>query len=95
MEQIQAVGKLQKNYNVTIPQKIRKLFHMELGDIIRFIVKDDGILIQPKKLVDTTQAYFWTNQWQEDEKSASLDIKEGRVSKTKNMKDLIKKLKAK
>jgi TRAP-type C4-dicarboxylate transport system substrate-binding protein len=33
----------------------------------------------PKKLMDKSQAYFWTRKWQEAEKEASEDIKAGRV----------------
>lgn len=94
-EPIEMVGKLQKNYNVTIPKRFREIFHLRLGDFIKFVVRKDGILMQPKKLIDSTQAYFWTKEWQEDELSAELDIKTGRVSKTKNIKELIKKIKAK
>jgi hypothetical protein len=32
-----------------------------------------------KKLVDKSQAYFWTKEWQEAEKEAGKDIKAGRV----------------
>lgn len=95
LEPVETIGKLQKNYNVTIPKRIREIFHLQLGDFIRFVVRKDGILMQPNKLVDSTQAYFWTKEWQENELKAEKDIKTGRVSKTKNMKELLKKLKAK
>ena len=32
----------------------------------------------PKKLVDKSQAYFWTRKWQEGEREADEDIKAGR-----------------
>lgn len=91
---VEFIGKLQKNYNVTIPKRLREAFHLKLGDFILFVVRKDGILMQPKSLVDSTQAYFWTKEWQKGEFNAEMDIKTGRVSKTKNMKELIKKLKA-
>ena len=30
--------------------------------------------------MDINQAYFWTKEWQEAEKEASEDIKQGRLS---------------
>ena len=30
--------------------------------------------------MDTNQAYFWAKEWQEAEKEASEDIKQGRLS---------------
>lgn len=89
------IGKLQKNYNVTIPKRFRDALHLNLGDYILFVIKKDGILLRPKKLVDPSQAYFWTKEWQKDEIKAENDIKKSRVSKTKNISELIKKLKSK
>ena len=37
--------------------------------------------IKPKELVDKSQAWFWTKEWQEGEKEANRDIKAGRVSR--------------
>ena len=46
----------------------------------------------PKKLVDKSQAYFWTKQWQEAEKEADEDIRAGRVKTFDSVEDLIKDL---
>lgn len=46
----------------------------------------------PKKLVDKSQAYFWTKQWQEAEKEADADIKAGRVKTFDSVEELIKDL---
>jgi len=36
------------------------------------------------------QAYFWTKEWQAGEREADEDLKAGRVTKTKNLKELLK-----
>jgi len=46
----------------------------------------------PKKLVDKSQAYFWTRKWQEGERAADEDIKAGRVKTFDSVDDLIKDL---
>ena len=38
------------------------------------------------------QAYFYAPDWQKEEKAAQKDIEEGRITKTKNIKDLLKEL---
>jgi hypothetical protein len=43
----------------------------------------------PKKLVDKSQAYFWTRKWQEGEREADQDIKAGRVKKFDSVEELI------
>jgi len=49
-------------------------------------------VLVPKKLVDKSQAYFWTKSWQEGEKEAEEDIKSGRVKVFDSVKELIKEL---
>jgi len=46
----------------------------------------------PKKLVDKSQAYFWTKRWQKGEKEAAEDIKAGRVKTFDSVDELIKDL---
>jgi len=46
----------------------------------------------PKKLVDKSQAYFWTKRWQEAEKEADEDIRAGRVKVFGSVDELIEDL---
>jgi hypothetical protein len=46
----------------------------------------------PKKLIDKSQAYFWTKKWQEGEKEADADIKAGRVKVFDSAEELTKDL---
>ncbi len=46
----------------------------------------------PKKLVDKSQAYFWTKRWQEAEKEADEDIRAGRVKAFDSVDELIEDL---
>jgi antitoxin MazE len=43
----------------------------------------------PKKLVDKSQAYFWTKKRQESEREAHEDIKAGRVKTFDSVEELI------
>jgi hypothetical protein len=38
------------------------------------------------------QAYFWTKEWQEGEKEADRDIKQGKIGKPESAKDIIRHL---
>jgi hypothetical protein len=46
----------------------------------------------PKKLVDKSQAYFWTKRWQKGEREADEDIKAGRAKSFDSVDELIKDL---
>lgn len=65
---------------ITIPKRIRELFNLEDGDVLVIEGREDGILMKPRKLLDPTQAWFWTEEWQKKERRADEDIKGGRVS---------------
>jgi antitoxin PrlF len=50
---------------VTIPAEIREAAHLEEGDPVEVEVVEEGILLRPQKIIDASQAWFWTNPWQE------------------------------
>jgi len=55
-------------------------------------VEDERAVLMPKKLVDKSQAYFWTRRWQEGEREADEDIKAGRVKTFDSVDELIEDL---
>jgi SpoVT / AbrB like domain. len=65
---------------LTLPDSIRRLAHVDEGDVLEVSVEDVGIVLRAKKLVDADQAWFWTEAWQRGERRASQDIRDGRVS---------------
>ena len=84
--------KVTRNGQVTLPAPTRRALHVEEGDYIEVRVTEDSIVLTPKKLVDKSQAYFWSPSWQAAEREASQDIAAGRVHAAKNVDDLIAKL---
>ena len=84
--------KLGKSNQVAIPKEIVNNFGLKQDDYLDVYVKDNKIILEPKVLVPKDQAYFFTKEWQTDEWDAEQDIKEHRVTKTKNLKELFKKL---
>ena len=72
--------RVRQNGQITIPKKLREMFDLKKGDILLVESREDGILIQPRKLVDPTQSWFWSKEWQEKERQADADITAGRVS---------------
>jgi AbrB family looped-hinge helix DNA binding protein len=65
---------------ITIPKKTRELFNLADGDVLVIEEREDGIMMKPRKLLDPTQAWFWTKEWQKKENEASEDIHAERVS---------------
>jgi hypothetical protein len=55
-------------------------------------VVDDRAVVTPKKLVDKSQAYFWTEEWQKGEAEAEADVKAGRVKTFDSVEELLEDL---
>ena len=53
----------------------------------------DEIVLRKKSLVDASQAYFWTDEWQRGEREAQDDIRRRRVKRFRSAKALISDLK--
>jgi AbrB family looped-hinge helix DNA binding protein len=64
---------------LTLPEEIRSAAHLEEGDLLDAEITPDGILLRPQKVIDSTQAWFWTPTWQAGEREADSDRTAGRV----------------
>jgi AbrB family looped-hinge helix DNA binding protein len=76
-----AYSKITRNFQISIPKEIRERFRLREGDLVEMEERDGEIILVPKKLVDADQAWFWSREWQEGEREAEEDIREGRVSR--------------
>ena len=82
-------SKVTRHGQVTLPASVRRKLGIEEGDLIEVLVEDDKAVLLPTKIVDKSQVYFWTKEWQEAEKEASEDIKAGRVKTFDNVEELL------
>src|SRR5438067_1059144 len=64
---------------LTLPDEIRKAARLEEGDLLEAELTAEGILLRPQKLIDATQAWYWSKQWQAGEREADADLDAGRV----------------
>jgi len=89
------MSKVTRHGQVTLPASVRKQLGIEEGDLVEIEVQDERAVLMPKKLVDKSQAYFWTKRWQDAEREAGEDIKAGRVKTFDSVDELIKDLEQK
>jgi len=86
------VMQIRHNFQITLPAFVRKKLKLKVGDILETDIKEGKVIITPKRVIDASQAWFWSEGWQEVEKEARADIRLGRVKKSKSAGDLIKDL---
>jgi AbrB family looped-hinge helix DNA binding protein len=86
--------KVTRNGQITLPASVRRATGIEEGDLLAVTVDRETVILTPKRLVDKSQAYFWSDAWQQGEREANEDIAEGRVGKFRNVEELITALEA-
>ena len=86
------ITQLRSRAQITLPREIVKKMKLQQGDNLDVIVDDDKIIIKPVLVIDRSQTWFWSKEWQAMEKEADEDIKHGRVQKARSVKELIEKL---
>lgn len=87
-----AYSKVTRHGQITLPASVRRQLGIDEGDLVEILVEDERAVLVPKKLVDKSQAYFWTKRWQEAEKEADEDIRAGRVKTFESVDELIEDL---
>jgi AbrB family looped-hinge helix DNA binding protein len=86
--------KVKRNYQITIPQNLRRIIRLTVGDYVEVDIQDDTLVIRPVKVIHPGQEYFFTKEWQEKEAEADKDIVEGKmVGPFENAPDALRALK--
>ena len=75
-----SISHIRSKGQITIPQEVREAARLEEGDPVEVEMTPEGILLRPKKVIDASQAWFWSPDWQAGEREASRDIEAGRVA---------------
>ena len=87
-----AYSKVTRHGQITLPASTRRQLGIEEGDLVEIEVMDDRAILVPKKLVDKSQAYFWTAAWQRAEQEAEDDIRAGRVTTFDSVEEILEDL---
>jgi AbrB family looped-hinge helix DNA binding protein len=86
------ITKLRGRSQITLPNEIIKKMRLNPGDNLEITIEDDKIIVKPVLIIDRSQSWFWSQEWQEKEKEVEADLKEGRIYQAKNVTELIEKL---
>jgi AbrB family looped-hinge helix DNA binding protein len=80
---------VQRRNLITLPSEIRKKLNISEGDVLDVRLDDNKIIIEPYKLVPSSQAYFWSDKVQKDMLEAKEDVNAGRVREFSNIDDFL------
>ncbi len=79
-------------HQLTLPKEIIKVARLSPGDPLEITYEDDAIILRPQIHIPRDQAWFWTKEWQKGELEAEADIRSGRVTRTRSLKELFRRL---
>ena len=74
------IMKISPQGQIRIPKKIMITLGIEKGDYVEVDVEERQIVLKPRKLIDPSQGWYWTKEWQKMEARVDNEIKEGDVS---------------
>ncbi len=74
------IMKISPQGQIRIPKKIMITLGIEKGDYVEVDVEERQIVLKPRKLIDPSQGWYWTKEWQKMEARVDNEIKEGHVS---------------
>ena len=80
---------VQRRNLISLPREIRDVLDINEGDVLDIRLEDNKIVIEPMKLIPSSQAYFWNEKAQNDMMEAKKDIESGNVREFKNIKEFM------
>ncbi len=86
--------KVKSKYQIVIPEDVRKKLKVEIGDNLEIEEKNGVLIVKPVMVIDKSQAYFWTDEWQSGEKEAEEAKKKGKFRDFKKAEEAVKWLKS-
>ena len=75
------IMKISPQGQIRIPKKIMLSLGIEKGDYVEVDVEQSQIVLKPRKLIDPTQGWYWTKEWQKMEIDVDTDIDKAKLSK--------------
>jgi len=72
--------KISPQGQIRIPKKIMSTLGIEKGDYVEVDLEEGQIVLKPRKLIDPSQGWYWTKEWQKMEADVDDEIKKHQLS---------------
>lgn len=86
------ITQLREKSQITIPKDLIEKLNLKIGDNIDITIVDNKIIISPVVIIPKDQAWFWSEEWQKEEKKAQMDIDNGKMKKFNSSQELFEDL---
>jgi AbrB family looped-hinge helix DNA binding protein len=80
---------VQRRNLISIPKEIRDQLNITEGDVLDVRLDNNKIVIEPFKLIPSSQAYFWSKQNQKHMVEAKKDVQSGNIREFSNINEFL------
>ena len=74
------IMKISPQGQIRIPKKIMQSLGILQGDYVEVCIENDQIVLKPRKLIDPSQGWYWTKEWQKVEAEVDNEIQDDQLS---------------
>jgi AbrB family looped-hinge helix DNA binding protein len=72
--------KISPQGQIRIPKKVMDALNIDKGDYVEVEIDRGQIILKPRKLIDPTQGWYWTREWQQMEADVDKEIEKNELS---------------
>jgi AbrB family looped-hinge helix DNA binding protein len=76
------VMKISPQGQIRIPKKVLESLKIVPGDYIEMDIESGHAVLKPRKLIDPSQGWYWTKEWQKAETDVDEEVKNDLLSPT-------------
>lgn len=77
---MQTVMKISPQGQIRIPKKILDMLKITTGDYVEIDVECGHAILKPRKLIDPSQDWYWTKEWQKTEAEIDEELEKEQCS---------------
>ena len=74
------IMKISPQGQIRIPKKVMQTLGIDKGDYVQVDVEEGNIVLKPRKLIDPSQGWYWTKEWQKMEADVDKEIEKHQLS---------------
>ena len=74
------VMKISPQGQIRIPKKVLKALKIIPGDYVEVDIENGQAILKPRKLIDPSQGWYWTEEWQKNETEVDKEMEDERYS---------------
>jgi len=75
-----AIMKISPQGQIRIPKKVMTTLGIEKGDYVEVDIEERQIVLKPRKLIDPSQSWYWTREWQKMEADVDVEVEKDQIS---------------